>query len=600
MQRLDAESGRGRDDDALLHIVCALGALFFAAEHREARDTPDSTRKAGMQWAKRAQQLVLGQLGNIVVENLMTALLLQDYHLRLSNFGDAFMLSGITARMQQALQINLEHSTDILCETGSGPSASTKESRRRLMWCCYITDSLIGNGVDQLTLIKEPDIKVQLPCCERNFLLQDACITETLDKGQFLKFLGPERLPTHSSDNIGIRGHFIRFTAVRRKVLKYIKHLNVMKSPWLPDSEFSQIVQSAHDWYNSLPASLQFTPSAMYIRKETQQLGALCSLHSMYYQTMCDLYRICAPSLYKLRYSFTYPPEQTGFLHGLQRDLFSHARNLALISAEASRHGPHGLADCWFPTVVYDCCRVLLFHATQLVEPAAERSRFLMLETLPLVRSNVKVLRTMEPMYAVSELLANAAEKMLEKVEVGSEAISSGQSIIPDEPYPNNDVDDTERSAPGTPVQSAPDYVLNPLSIYRMTRKTIAEKHMPERQPNAISPTAASRPTPSRRATLQHISANPSITNAALDTVAPPAAQTGTYGAAQSQAAFDDLMSLFASDPSGWTWQPSDTAIGSQYESNGLPPWEPTYVDQQLDAWVPMFSGQTQQQYGFQ
>jgi len=91
------------------------------------------------------------------------------------------------------------------------------------MWCCYISDSLIGNGVDQLTLIKEVDIKIQLPCCERNFLLQDACITEVLDRGQYLKFLNPERLPAHSPDNIGIRGHYIRFIAIRRKVLKYVK-----------------------------------------------------------------------------------------------------------------------------------------------------------------------------------------------------------------------------------------------------------------------------------------------------------------------------------------------------------------------------------------
>lgn len=221
MQRLDTDDSRGRDDDALLLIVCALGALFFAAENRATTDAPSSVRKAGNGWARRAQQLVLGQLGNIAVENLMTALLLHDYQLRLSNFGDAFMLSGITARMQQALQINLEHSTDILCQnTASGPSASTKESRRRLMWCCYVSDSMIGNGVDQLTLIKEADIKIQLPCCERNFLLQDACITEVLERGQFLKFLNPDSLPSQPSDKVGIRAHYIRFVAIRRKVLK--------------------------------------------------------------------------------------------------------------------------------------------------------------------------------------------------------------------------------------------------------------------------------------------------------------------------------------------------------------------------------------------
>jgi hypothetical protein len=223
-----------------------------------------------------------------------------------------------------------------------------------------------------------------------------------------------------------------------------------------------------------------------------------------------------------------------------------------------------------------------------------------MLETIPLVRSNVKALKMMRSMYAVADLLSAAAERMLEKVEVGSEAIISGQSIIPDEPYPSNENDTTDRSEPGTPVQSAPDYVLNPLSIYRMTRKGIAEKHAPERQPNATSPvaTTTSRSSLQRRATLQHISYEKATSNAEGVSTAPDAAQMSSYGSAQSQAAFDDLLSMFSSDPSGWTWQPSDTAIGSQLESNGLPPWEPTFVDQQLDAWVPMFSGQAQQ-YGY-
>ena len=229
MQRLDAEDTNNRDGDALLHIVCALGALFLAAES-EIATSPADTLMAGSQWAERAQQLILAQLGDIVVENLMAAVLLHDYELRMGHFGNAFMLSGLTARMAQALQINLEHSTDVLCqESDSSPSASTKESRRRLMWCCYITDSLVGSGVDQLTLIKEADIKIQLPCNERNFLLQTTCITEVLEQGQFLRFLPPEILPSYPLDNMGIRAHYVRYIAIRRKVLKYVSYIKLMR-----------------------------------------------------------------------------------------------------------------------------------------------------------------------------------------------------------------------------------------------------------------------------------------------------------------------------------------------------------------------------------
>ena len=220
MQRLDAANTRIRDDDPLLLVVCALGALMYAVETTTA-DPPKFILTAGSQWAQQAQQLILEQLGNICVDNLMAAILLHEYELRMANFGNAFMLTGLTARMAQALQINLEHSTDILCQnTESGPGASTKESRRRLMWCCYVADSLVGNGVDQLTLIKEADVKIQLPCTERNFLLQAPCITEVLEPGHFLKFLKPESLPLYPKDNMGIRACYLRYISIRRKVLK--------------------------------------------------------------------------------------------------------------------------------------------------------------------------------------------------------------------------------------------------------------------------------------------------------------------------------------------------------------------------------------------
>lgn len=220
MQRLDAANVHGREDDALLLMVCSLGALFYAAENITT-ESPAMIRTAGIKWAKRAQELILDQLGDICVENLMAAILLNEYNLRMGNYGNAFMLSGLTARMAQALQINLEHSTDILCHNSeSDPGASTKESRRRLMWCCYVSDSLVGNGIDQLTLIKESDIKIQLPCTERNFLLQFPCITEVLEPGQFLKFITPEALPSYPKDNMGIRAYYLRYIAIRRKILK--------------------------------------------------------------------------------------------------------------------------------------------------------------------------------------------------------------------------------------------------------------------------------------------------------------------------------------------------------------------------------------------
>ncbi|SMR63451.1 unnamed protein product [Zymoseptoria tritici ST99CH_1A5] len=624
LQRLDSDADKKHDSNPLLHVVCALGALFYAVEYETSRNVtlPINPLDAGKFWADRAQNIILARLDRISVENLMAAVLLHDYEIRLGNYSNAFMLSSITARMAQALQINLEHSTDVLCrEAGSGPSASVKESRRRLMWCCYITDSLVGSGIDQLTLIDEADIKIQLPCNERNFTLEEPCITETLEPGQMLKFLPQELLPSYPQDSMGMTAFYLRHIATRRKVLKYIKHLDTAKLPWLPDSEFAQLDAELRDWYDNLPANLQFTPTTLYIRQETSQVGALCALHYAYHQTMCDLYRIGAPGLYRLRSAFIFPPEQSNFLAKLRFTLFGHARSLATIMSEALRHGPHAIADSWLPTVLYDSCKIMLFYLTQLIDPSLDTSKALMAETIPHVRDNVKALKIMRSMYAAAGPLSKAADTMLEKVGIEAAGQQASQVFITEDPYANtaepddtNDHDDTTQSQPGTPAQSAPDYILNPLSIYRLARKNIPEKHAPERHHQTTFATTSNPPQNHPESTAYHNNNllpaqqpapfNAASTHSVLPTLldetmlAPELRGTGDNNSLPvqhipqvEQINFDELQSLFTSDPTGWTWQPAETAVGSRIESSALPPWESNGLDSaQLDAWVGGFA----------
>ena len=133
------------------------------------------------------------------------------------------MLSATSARMAQALQVNLEHSADVLCTQSSHTiSACSKEARRRLMWSCYVMDSWVGSGVDQLTMLDAQDIKIQLPCHSRNFLLQIPCITETMERGKVLDFLFEDMIPDNPSENMGIMAYFIRLVELRKRVLRSV------------------------------------------------------------------------------------------------------------------------------------------------------------------------------------------------------------------------------------------------------------------------------------------------------------------------------------------------------------------------------------------
>ena len=261
---------------------------------------------------------------------------------------------------------------------------------------------------------------------------------------------------------------------------RYIKRLDDAEPPWLPNSEFRLLELECTSWYESLPMSLQFTTSAIYLRKETEQLGNLCLLHCMHHQTACDLYRVGAPALYKLRDAFCFPAEQQGFLRYVQDTLFGHAKALASIMYETSRHGTRMLADTWLPTIIYDSSRIMLWHLMQPIDTTMKDPVVLLSETIPHLHKNVDLLRKMQALHAVAQPLRIAAEKMLDKARIEGEV--DWQIIIPGDPYNYEDSGDADEPSPlGTPTQTAPDYKLNPLSIYRMARKHIPEKHAPER-----------------------------------------------------------------------------------------------------------------------
>lgn len=351
----------------------------------------------------------------------------------MANFTQAFIFSALIARMTQALQINLEYSADVLSQSpDSTLSPTARECRRRLMWSCYVTDVLCGSGVDQLTLVHEKDLKIQLPENDWSFLHEKPRITRTLN-GSPLSFIPQELIPDDIDANMGMLGYFVQQMEIRRRVLKYIKHLDKAKLPWQPDSEFAQLDRELQTWFQSLPSNLEFNGDTIYIRNESSQLGALCVFHCAYHQTMCDFYRIGTPELYKLRSAFHFPPEAKDFQKRLQFALFKEARTLAAIIAETERHGPRMLGDTWLPTIAYDSNRIMLFYLTQVTDTMGMSKRDLILSTIPYLQSNVKALKTMKATNAVAEGLVSRR-----RASIYDFPADSIYSLVPLKPCWNN------------------------------------------------------------------------------------------------------------------------------------------------------------------
>lgn len=409
MQKLDG--GFNSDDDsALLHIICAHGAKFYALSLDQLDQAPSWAylRAAGNQWAKRAEALLMEDYGKISIHRLMTTVLLHDFRMRLGDYCQALMLSSFAVRMAQALKINNEESADILC-TYRGVSVSSvasRESRRRLMWACYVIDLFTGRGAEQLVMLREKDIEIQLPCNERNFRLGIPSVTETLGTGHVLKFLSPAIVPPKPASNMGIMAHYIRIVALGQRISKYIsKYINNPEAsppPWLPESDFSALDAAMTHWRRDLSDFVESSPDTTYARLDSNQLGGLMLIHSTYHHNYLTLYKISMPELFCLTSAPTFPYEHREDLQALQAEAYFHARQIARLLAEAAEHGLRLLSDSVLPLFAYDSSQVMLYYVAQLMDSGRVDAKERLREAVEAVEGNRRLLRMMSPLFPLS------------------------------------------------------------------------------------------------------------------------------------------------------------------------------------------------------
>lgn len=148
---------------------------------------------------------------------------------------------------------------------------------------------------------------------------------------------------------------------------------------------------------------------------------------------------------------------------------------------------------------------------------------------------------------------------MLEQLGVDSNNVHPLPNVILDDPYLAL-LSRNPQSAPGTPPQSAPDYVLNPLSIFRMARKEIPEGHAPE---STVTQSASSLGTPSvQRSTSDELS--PLMHHQSQELYTNNSVEDG----------FDQNLDMFFTpDPALLNWQPAEMVVGSGLDGDGLMPW---------------------------
>ncbi|UKZ79434.1 hypothetical protein TrVFT333_007189 [Trichoderma virens FT-333] len=470
------------DESALLHIICAHGAKFYVLNQNEHASASSFIRLAGNEWAKRAEFLILTNFGKISVQRLMVAILLHDFHFRLGEYSHALMLSGLAVRMAHALKINVEASLDVLCtdSSESTPSVVTRESRRRLMWACYVLDAWAGSGIDQLTLLRENDIKIQLPTNERNFGLRIASVTETLGVGHVLQFLPPSAVPRKPSANMGIMAYYIRVVALWKRIVRYVNQLDSHPPPWLPESPFAALDADLRLWQRELPEFVEYSMETIYARLDSNQLGALVLIHCTYHHNYLELYKLSMPDLLKLPKPLLVPPEHHDFLQSAQANCYHHAQQIADILAEAADHGASLLSDSLLPYFVYDSSRVMLYYVARLLDPNRPDALAKLNDAINAVESNRRVLRMMSALFPIAQSLSNTIDRWLIKIRQTSNRDDLVSRMMSEA---SSETHEGEKYTPVSvsPVQGTPEYMLPSISLHSLARTGIATRRAADR-----------------------------------------------------------------------------------------------------------------------
>lgn len=315
--------------DSLLLIVIATG-LRFQEPHNPRPD----------QWADSSRLLAMKEIFcPPSMATLQTLLLLQRYEWHRAAHVNAWFLSGLAIRLAHGLQLNLEISDDARLPV------IPRELRRRLLWSCFVMESMIEAGRTPLSGLDVSSIEVKLPCDERSFQLGIETDMPTLDSLLDINTIGnltPQSRP-------GISAFLVQLAGLRRDILRYTlsyhprnKERIPQTQPWDTGSLFMEYEAQLSQWDRNLPEELRFTTDAIYRRRP--QLVSFMTLHCLFHGCYCDLYWIGSliVSCQQLRRSTPPPTQAEPFLANCRRGRLQHALEICNVISEILNHQPSG------------------------------------------------------------------------------------------------------------------------------------------------------------------------------------------------------------------------------------------------------------------
>ncbi|TPX16867.1 uncharacterized protein E0L32_003429 [Thyridium curvatum] len=501
------------DKDPLLMTVCALAS--------RATNQPPEIRAQGAAWAQCALVMTRSQAHRISVNNLMCLVLLHEYFARVDEVSQCFILGSLACRLAQALQLNVEYDEDYECRS-SALSATEKETRRRLMWACYILDFACSGGLDPIKMFEEEDVSIQMPADEQGFFYRTAGMTS------FLKPIGQLAHQDHLGLGVitsngpllgGYRAYYIHLLVIRERTIRYLKRRVQEEDPSGPMSQYNLLLSDLEQWRASLPQNLRLTPEIIYIRKSQGELSALFDIHTGYHQCGCDLYRAMIPELQlppkrHNNMTMTATPE---FLAEGKRRWFRHACEMTKVFRLAIEHAPKSMTEPGSSIHAYTAIRTKLYYQLYIMTNKERQTQSAAVEES--IQTDLEYLRLMTELHPSAGMTLACSEELVRTLDprsggtnpaeegpstvdtpvntasphhsAGTRSDAGGSAVVVDlaptsNPSPAVNLNGSQpysdtSGRPHTAPQVSVDVILHPLAPFRVLRAKLSEKHTPEK-----------------------------------------------------------------------------------------------------------------------
>ncbi|KIW28138.1 uncharacterized protein PV07_07820 [Cladophialophora immunda] len=321
---------------SLLLIVLATGMRSL-----------DPSATSADRWADECRGLIVPQIfRRMSTVNLQTLLLLQRYEWHRGSVLSSFFLSALAIRLAFALELHLEP-TERPVQTDTVLPPSVLETRRRLIWSCFIMESVPDAGTRRLYSAMDPfAIQARLPSDESCYQRRSGTsavqptLAELWSDRHTTSVTAPNTCPS-------ISAYLIKMAVLRMKILHYVNSdVNgneplIDSPPWLADSPFHDLQRKLEHFYATLPGELQLTVNMKHFTDQSPI--PLYTLHIMYFAASADLFRIGIQARAPARRAQTAPPEH--FIDLCRRGRIENALNIIkvvrqFLEGTATEHDP--------------------------------------------------------------------------------------------------------------------------------------------------------------------------------------------------------------------------------------------------------------------